>query len=562
MTGMNNRYQPLLLLLIAIIVSGCTSTPTKQREQAQYEPENPLFYNTLVAEIAGHRGDLQESVKYYQQVIDSTTDLAIIKRAARIMLYAREYQAVNQAVNRWLQLAPDDIEARQVAITTSLLQGDLPSSVTNLEWLLNFARDEEEGFTLLAALLERVPDKQIAASAMGEMASRYPHSIEAKIFYARLAYAAKQYKEAELAATAATQIENDNVEARIILARAQIELGDTDNALQTLNKLLQQNPKNSELRLTYARLLMAVNRYESAISEFEVLLEQTPDNADLIYSTALLSMQVKSYSSAESYLKKLLSLGKNQQEAWFYLGRLEEKRKHFDKAQSWYARVDNAGLYIDAQMGAARVQAKSGQRDEARKRYATLRESYPEHATSIWLSESEMLREIHDDQAAYELLDRAVTLHPDDIDLRYSRALAAEKIDRVDILESDLKFVLEKQPDHAHALNALGYTLADRTNRYDEALAYILKAFKLEPNDPAIIDSMGWIQYRLGNLDKAVEYLTIANEVLRDGEVAAHLGEVLWMQGDHEAASILWKEALREYPDSKILIRAIDRFKP
>ncbi|MCW8964709.1 MAG: tetratricopeptide repeat protein [Gammaproteobacteria bacterium] len=559
---MNARCQPLLLLLAVIMVTGCSNTATKQQQQVHKEPENPLFYNTMVAEIAGHRGDLQQSVKYYQEVIESTDDLDIIRRATRIMLFAKQYQAVNQAVKRWLELAPDDIEARQMAATTSLQQGDLESSLVSLEWLLNFAKDNKKGFALLAAILERVPDKQIATRAMGEMASRYPDVVEAKIYYARLAYAAKQYETSVSAAMAATQADQDNVDARIILARAQIELGDTDNALQTLNKLLQQNPDNSELRLTYARLLMAVNRYESAIREFEVLLKQSPDNADLIYSTALLSMQVKSYSSAENYLKKLLSLDKKQQEAWFYLGRLEEKRKRFDKAQSWYARVDNAGLYIDAQMGAARVQAKSGQREEAQKRYAILRESYPEHATAIWLSESEMLREINDDQAAYELLDSAVKLHADDLDLRYSRALAAERIDRIDILESDLRLVLEKEPDHAHALNALGYTLADRTNRYEEALAYILKAFELEPNDPAIIDSMGWIQYRLGNLDEAIEYLTRANEALRDGEVAAHLGEVLWVRGDREAANALWMKALREYPDSKILIRAINRFKP
>ena len=310
------------------------------------------------------------------------------------------------------------------------------------------------------------------------------------------------------------------------------------------------------------RLLMAVNRYESAMKQFEILLKDSPDNADLVYSTALLAMQLNSYKSAEIHLNKLLTLGKHQQESWFYLGRLEEKRKHFDKAQTWYARVDDESLYVDAQMGAARVQAKSGQREAAKKRYADLRESFPEHATTIWLSESEMLREIRDYQAAFELLDNAVRQHPDDIDLRYSRALAAEKIDRLDILESDLRQVLKEEPEHAHALNALGYTLADRTDRYQEALGYILKAYKLEPNDPAIIDSMGWVHYRLGDLDTAVEYLTRANELLRDGEVAAHLGEVLWMRGDREAAALLWKKALREYPDSQILIRVINRFNP
>lgn len=559
---MNRTYHTLAIILMAVFASGCASTSPKSDKQSRQQPEDPLFYNTMVAEMAGHTGDLEQSVIYYQEVIQSTDDLEIIKRAARIMLYAKDYPAVKQAVNRWLTLAPDDIEARQVAATTSLQQGDLAASVTNLEWLLNYAKDKQQGFQLVAILLERVADKKLAASAMHELALRYPEMIEPHIFHARLALAAKQYEAAVSSATRAVQIDKNSTDARIILARALIEMGDTDNALQALDKLLEQQPDNRELRLTYARLLMAVNRYESALKQFEVLLEQSPDDPDLVYSSALIAMQVSSYSTAEAHLKKLLTLDKHKQEAWFYLGRLEEKRKHLDKAQSWYARVDDDSLYIDAQMGAARVQAKSGQRDEARKRYAALRDSYPEHAIAIWMSESEMLREINDDAAAFKLLDEAVRRHPEDLDLRYSRALAAERIDRLDILESDLRLVLKKEPDHAHALNALGYTLADRTDRYEEALKYIQKAFKLEPNDPAIIDSMGWVHYRLGDLDKAIYYLTKANEVLRDGEVAAHLGEVLWVRGDREAAISLWQKALRQYPDSKQLLRAIDRFKP
>ena len=309
-------------------------------------------------------------------------------------------------------------------------------------------------------------------------------------------------------------------------------------------------------------MLMTVNRYESAIAQFEILLEDQPGNGDLLYSTALLYLQVRSYASAETKLKKLLELGEHRQEAWYYLGRLEEKRKRYDEAREWYARVDNTSLYIDAQMAAARVQGKSGALDEARERYRVLRESNPDHAVTIWLSESEMLREMEDYEVAYELLNEALSEYPEDTDLRYSRALAAERVDRIDILESDLKMVLEKEPDHAHALNALGYTLADRTKRYKEALGYISRAFELEPNDPAIIDSLGWVHYRLGNYDKAIDYLTRANEVLRDGEVAAHLGEVLWVTGNREAADALWQEALRENPDSKILLRAIKRFKP
>lgn len=557
------KFHILNILLIGALVSGCVGGPTKHQVRKDSDPPaNPLLYNTMIAEIAGHTGDLKQSVVYYEKVIDKTNDLDIIRRAARIMLFAEDYPAANRAVIHWLKIAPDDVEARQVATTTSLYQGDIDSAVMNLEWLLSQAKDRHQGFKLIMALLERVPDKQIAMATMEEMSSRYPDIIEGQIFLARLAHAAEQYETAVDAAKAAIRLDETSADARISLARAEIELGNTEQALDALAQLLEHEADNAELRLTYARMLMTVNRYESAISQFEILLKQAPGNADLLYSTALLYMQVRSYAAAETALKKLIDMGQHKQEAWYYLGRLEEKRKRYDEAKEWYARVDTDDLYIDAQMGAARVQGKSGQLEEARERYRVLRESNPAHVTTIWLSESDMLREMNDHQGAYDLLNKAVALYPDDIDLRYSRALAAERVDRIDILESDLKLVLEKEPGHAHALNALGYTLADRTDRYEEALGYILRAYKLEPNDPAIIDSMGWVHYRLGDYDKAIEFLTRANELLRDGEVAAHLGEVLWVSGNREAATALWQEALRENPDSEILLRAIKRFNP
>ena len=560
MCGKSKIFQYLLALLV---LSGCTAGSVKQQPGSNAgSSANPLLYNVMIAEIAGHRGDLNRSVDYYEKVIDETGDLDIIRRAARIMLFAENYPAANRAVIRWLEVAPDDIEARQVATSTSLREGDIDSAVMNLEWLLARAKDRHQGFNLIMALLERVPDKQIAMATMVEMSSRYPDVIEGHIFLARLAYDAEQYETAVSAATDAIKIDNASSDAHISLARAQIELGNTDEALKALEKLLVREPDNTELRLTYARMLMTVNRYESALTQFEILLKETPTDGDLLYSSALLYLQVRSYASAETKLKKLLELGEHRQEAWYYLGRLEEKRKRYDEARDWYARVDNTSLYIDAQMAAARVQGKSGAIEDAQERYRILRESNPSHATTIWLSESEMLREMEDYQAAYDLLNEALSEYPDDTDLRYSRALAAERVDRIDILESDLKVVLKKEPDHAHALNALGYTLADRTTRYKEAYRYISRAYELEPNDPAIIDSLGWVHYRLGNYDKAIEYLTRANEVLRDGEVAAHLGEVLWVTGNREAADALWQEALRENPDSKILLRAIKRFKP
>ncbi len=571
MSGINQQIIRRSLLMATLGVSllaGCSQGVKPNADAVQHEPvppEQQLFYNTLVAEVAGHNGNLPESIRHYQKVLQQQSDdLPIIRRATRIMLFGKDYKAAEQALQRWLALQPDSVEAHQLAATVGLQQADIPLAIEHLDWMVKRADSLQKGFQLVGALLERVKNKETSLAVMRGMQQLYPMALQANVLYARLAFNSGDYERARDAITGVVDTHPENIEAQVILARANSELGQTDKALIAIQKVVEKNAENDELRLTYARMLVTASRYERAIKQFAHLIERSGEqpNGDLLYSTALLSMQIRQLDRAEQYLNQLLETGSHKQEARYYLGRLHEQRKQFEQSLSWFERVDSPALYLDAQMSAARVQGKLGQKDKARERYAILRESHPEQVSTLWLSESEMLREINDDSMAFEVLDEAVGLYPDDLDLRYSRALAAERLGNIALLESDLKLVLAKDPDHAHALNALGYTLADRTDRHQEALAYIERAFKLSPNDPAIIDSMGWIQYRLGNYDKALSYLRRASEGLKDGEVAAHLGEVLWVMGEQQSAREIWQEALREYPESKVLQRAIEKFNP
>ncbi len=557
---------PVFLLTLSLL-GGCSQLvreghTTQAAVPIQETPEQRLLYDALVAEIAGYLGNLPESVAHYRKILPFTGELPVIRRAIRIMLFAKDYDTANQAIQRWLTLDPDSIEAHQLAATISLQRGDIDAAERNLQWVLRQASTLEQGFKLVATLLERLQDKQLALDAISTLSASYPESAYARVVVARLAFNADKFERAREVAQEIVAARPDNFEAQTILAHSTLELGRTDEALSLLQAAVGKYPENGQLRLAYARMLVTTSHYQRALGQFETLLEEKPDDADLIYSAALLTMQMRHHDQAEKYLHMLLNKGSYRQEAWFYLGRLHEQSKEYEDALSWFERVDTPELYLDAQMRAASAQGKLGQLDKARQRFSILRQAQVEEKASIWLSESEMLRELGEDQAAFDLLNAAVQGLPDDTDLRYSRALAAERVDRLDLLESDLRQVLQQEPDHAHALNALGYTLADRTTRYQEALSYITRALELAPHDPAIIDSMGWVQYRLGNLDKALYYLRKASESLKDDEVAAHLGEVLWVKGEHEAAAKVWHEGLREYPDSKILRRVIERFNP
>jgi len=554
------KYRTFLLISAAILVAGCAPFARQKQSTAEQLPSDSLLYHAMAAEIAGHSGLLEDSIRHYRKVIRETDQVIVIRRAVRIMLFAKDYKAADEAMTKWLSLMPDNMEAHQIAVTIELNQDNIAAASEHLEWILQ--RSGKQGYRVVVALLERMDEPDKALIAMESMLSRHSENAYMHAAYARMAFNLKQFEKARTAASRAIELQAENIHAHIFLARSRIELGEVEQALTDLEKVVEQSPEDRELRLSYARLLVSSNRFESAVSQFEVLITQAPDNADLLYSTALVMMQIKRYSQAEKHFRTLISLNAHIQEARYYLGRLEEDRKNFQVALDWYGQVDEGPLYIDSRINAARALAKLGEVDRARESYRTIREDHQDVAARVWLSESETLRELKLDQAAYDVLDKAVKLMPDDMDLLYSRALAAERIDRIDILERDLKVVLKNKPDHAHALNALGYTLADRTDRYAEALEYIKRAFKLEPTDPAIIDSMGWIQYRLGNLEKALEYLQRAIAAFHDSEIAAHLGEVLWVSGNQKAAEEVWEKALAEYPDSEILINVIRRFKP
>lgn len=320
-----------------------------------------------------------------------------------------------------------------------------------------------------------------------------------------------------------------------------------------LQKGIRQNPDDKRLRLTYARQLLEQQQLEAARAQFGELLERNPEDDDLRLTLALVDFEAKEWAAAREHLQELVVRDSHTDAAHYNLGRIAEQEGDRAAALDAYAKVGPGNDYLPAQLRRTELLVKAGQGEQALRLLAAARDSQPDYALQLYLIEIDSLANQRRIDAAWQSAGQALASYPDDLNLLYSRAMLAEKRGDLAGLERDLRFILEREPDNAMALNALGYTLADRTTRYAEARELIERAHELNPDDPAILDSLGWVQYRLGNLKAAEDYLRRALERMPDAEIAAHLGEVLWVSGQRGAARDVWRRALQDTPDSDIL---------
>ena len=555
-----------LAIAVALSLAGCSTLTAPPVERAEPQPpadtRAQLMYDVLVGEIAGQRGELGTSVAHYVRAAELSDDPAVAERATHISVYAGDYTSALKAARRWAELAPSSLEAQQFAAMLSVRAGDADGALPYMERILGLAaEDPSEGFLLITSLLAREGDPALATKAMGLLVAEHPEVASAHHGLALMALRSEDFELALGEAERALEIDPDLIDARITGARALMGLGRPDEALARLEAMLAEMPKHHELRLTYARMLLSLERYDDALVQFEEVAKARPTDGDLLYTIALLSIEAERYEAAETYLKRVLKTGRHVNEGHYYLGRIAEQRGDYKQGIAWYLKVVDGEQRLDAQFRIATLFGKLGHVDKARDHLAALREHLAEDDALIraYLVEAQVLRDARAYGDAMEVLNHALLEYPGEPDLLYSRALIAEKLDRLDILEADLLGILERDPDNASAMNALGYTLADRTDRYQEALDYISRALEQNPDDPAVIDSMGWVQYRLGNLAAAEEYLRRAYAEFPDPEVVAHLVEVLWVRGTRDEAATILSKALADAPENEKLLELKER---
>lgn len=530
--------------------------PPVARSVAQSEALTPdVVYAVLVGEIAAQRGRLPVASAHYRLAAALSQDPSTAERSARIAVLLKDDKAAEEAVGLWVSLEPDNPLAHQVAATLYARAQKTDLAVKHLRELVRLSRDRNiNGFMQVVMVVGKLQDQKYGLELMRELAAEYGDDPKALYSYAVVAAGAGDYDLAESSIRRVLELEPDWAEASVLLSRILLQRGEVSGALEVLSDAVEDKPDSLVLRVAYARQLVEARQLEKAYAQFVELLEVEPASPDLLFSAGIVALQLEKYDGARRHLTALTVESTRRDEAMYYLGQAEELDGNLEAAAEWYAKV--SGSYQrDAQVRRARLLARGGQLAGARDLIQALRVREPDQSVRLYLIEAEILREAGRADEVMQLYAHALKFYPNNPDLLYDRGLYAVELGRLDIMEQDLSQVIQDNPDHADALNALGYTLADQTSRYSEALEYIERALALKPDNAAVLDSMGWVQYRLGNNLDALRYLRRALELQPDAEIAAHLGEVLWVTGDREEARRVWKASLAENPDDELLLR-------
>jgi Tfp pilus assembly protein PilF len=575
------RLFHLALFAPALLVgAGCASTATPPpghaaadatapREQADDLPRVALtpeiLYQILLGEIAGQRGQVGIAASILMRVAEQTRDPRLAERATLAALYAKQYALARRGAELWVRLRPADGQPHEALAQILLELGELQAAQAEFERILDLEAERgklEQGFLRVGSVLGRHNNPKQALALMRALVARHADVAPAHFYAAHLAVRAGDLEQAATFAARALALRPQWEEAALFRARVLISQKDTTGAAAFYRDYLERYPRATNVRLNYARFLIDQKQWEEAHRQFKQVVADRPDDAEAVYAVGLLSLQVNRVDEAEEYLKRALALDPENDQARLYLGQAAESRKRYDEAARWYGEVRDGEHYFEAQMRLAIVMARQGEVEGGR---AHLRSIVPQNNSQRVqraLAEEQILREAKRYHDALAVLDEAIAAVPNDKDLLYARALVAERLDRLELAERDLRAILAQDPNNAHALNALGYMLADRTTRYAEAYELIKRALELKPDDPFILDSMGWVQYRLGNYAEAVKFLKRALVLRNDAEIAAHLGEVLWVMGRIREAESVWNRALEETPDNETLLTIIKKFKP
>lgn len=511
-----------------------------------------LVYELLAGEIAGKRGAFKEAAQHYQNASELSDDPSIAERSTRIALFASNWDQALQSVERWIELQPDNIEAREAAGLLYIQDKQSDKAFTQFDRVIDSAGDERaELFNQLGASIGKENTHPETLQVFDRLRQKYSDIAASHLTYAKLSYRAEKFEEALSGIESTLAIEPDNSDALILQNRIYLNTGRSDLALASMAKLAEAKPEDASIHLDYARMLVQVKRYPEALDAFSRVMELLPQDTNLIYSVALLHVELGQHKEAREYLRKLTASHPHRDAAHYYLGRIEEVEKNWDKAMGWYLRVGEGEYYYDARANVAEMQAKLGLVSEARASLQQLRNETSAESVRVrlYLAEGQILREADALEDAMSLYNEVLESYPGNVELHYARGMLGEQMGRLDLLEQDMKEILKQEPDNATTLNALGYTLVDRTERIDEGMEYIRKALALRPDDAAILDSLGWAYYRKGNLEKSLEYLNKAHALFQDPEISMHLGEVLWAAGQHDKAIETVNQALEKSPD-------------
>jgi len=542
------------------------AAPATAEPGATREPSPPrvrpftseTLYALLAAELAGSRQQFDVALSNYIQQAHQTRDPQVAARATHIARFLNADQVLLDAAMLWVDISPDDTEAQLNAAVALVNNGRLQEAFELSRRL--HENGEHTLFQNIAASASDITDTQREQLLSGyrELLEDSPRHRELLIGTGLLLQQQGELEEALEYSARARRHHPNSTSAVLLEATILNQLDQSDRALQLVVEALEDNPGSMRLRLQYARLLTQ-HDLGLAQEQFEVLVGQEPGDPDLLLSLGIVALERGDLSTAQESFESLLDMDAHVSSSQYYLGQLAEEQDRLDDALLHYLQVEPGSDFLQATLNILDILLERAEIEAADDHMERLRSRFPDRSPDLYLLQARSLLQEGFTDEAEEVLHRALDAHPEHSDLRYTRAMLYDQQDNLEATEADLRTMLKYDPNNATALNALGYILTDRTDRHEEAYELIDKALALKPDEPAIMDSMGWVLYNLGRTEEALPYLEEAYAQFPDPEVAAHLGEVYWQLGERDKAREIWREGLERDPDDDLIPATMDR---
>lgn len=533
-----------------------------------------IFYRVLASEVAAQRGVFGSAGTTMVGLARDTGDSRLARRGLEFFLAGGNMQGALEAARTWARLSPTDIEASSTELALAAANGQTEGLSEALRVRIDASQDKPGAIAQALAVLSRLSDRRIALQildqALSERVRRLP---EARIALADVAQAAgnapRALSESRMALLASPASEE--------AAQRVLEYGmavDPARAIADARAFLARHPQARKLHLSLASQLADTGDLQGALTELRVMSRQAPEDFDLLLLQAQLLYKAKQVDESRKLLEQYVDVqtqrgsanapgatdaGAAAAEAYILLARIAEDQQQYDQAIAYLGKIDDPSLRYSSQLRQAGLRAEQGRVDDALQMIEDAAPQDEEERLTGIMARAQILREAGRIEQAVAELETANREVPDVVEVKYELAMLYERQGRIKDLERQLREVIALDPDHAHAYNALGYTLADNNQRLPEAHDLIARALSLAPNDPFILDSMGWVKFRLGDNTAAIDYLRRAYVIRPEPDIAAHLGEVLWVQGARDEALKLFQRASREAPDNKALKDTIKR---
>ncbi len=584
-----------LVAALAVAIASCapvnTQTAAADQARAGAAPSGPHYpdhdlddatlYQLVLAEIASQRGMPETAFIAEYNLAKETGDARLARRATEFALMAHQGTGALQGARLWSQLDPESDDARATMLTILIAQNRLDEAEPVLRDTLAHAPDKSVALGQIGQSLARSANRAGALEVLQRLALPYDALPAAHLAIAQNAFAAGQRDVAVAEARRAAALDG-NDETAPVLAAQYLQTLDPKAAGAVLEDFLRRHEASVPVRMAYARYLAGQKRYEDSGAQFRIILKQHPHDAETLYALGLLAYQAERLPEAEDYFHRFIAVreGEPQPEdsdggedesstqatarsanaGYLYLAQIAEDEKDYPKALEALSNITDGDELLSAELQHAAVLAKMNRLEDARKELHAIPASNQRERVQILLTEAQLLTDAKRGDEALALLNTALKEYPDDPDLLYDEGMTAERLNQLDLMETSLRTLIKLHPDNAQAYNALGYSWADRNLHLNEALDLIQKALTLSPDDASIIDSLGWVQYRLGDNKDALDNLMRAYELRGDAEIAVHLGEVLWVSGRHDDAQKYWKEAEHKDPGNEALQATLERF--